>query len=45
MPARKVGQLVAAVLEARNQAEYETETRRNFIEQVKVWEAEKARGN
>jgi len=45
MPARKVGQLVAAVLEARNQAEYETETRRNFIEQVRVWEAEKARGN
>jgi hypothetical protein len=45
MPARKVGQLVAAVLEARNQAEYETETRRNFIEQVKVWEAEKVRGN
>lgn len=42
MPARKVGQLVAAVLEARNQAEYETETRRNFIENVKRWEAEKA---
>lgn len=45
MPARKVGQLVAAVLEARNQAEYETETRRNFIEQVKLWEAEKAGRN
>jgi hypothetical protein len=35
MPCRTAGQLVAALMEARNQAEYESEQRRQFIEQVR----------